>query len=199
MRANSWIYSNVRFAPKAAGYSEQAIKVLEQEGHVAWSIYDETRHQIMEQFDDYQQAKSAGCLMKADSLVELADKTDIDAAGLVSSIAATHALVDSQKKDEFGRSFAGKKKLNSPFYAVRVTGALFYIQGGLEVDDNARVRKGDGSVFPNLYAGGGAARGISGPGADGYIAGNGLMTATTLGRLAGKHAANQQGNSDDRR
>ena len=36
---------------------------------------------------------------------------------------------------------------------------------------------------------GGAARGISGPGAWGYLAGNGLTTATVLGRIAGRSAA----------
>jgi fumarate reductase flavoprotein subunit len=70
-----------------------------------------------------------------------------------------------------------------------VTGALFHTQGGLDVDGDGRVLDGDRRPFPNLYAGGGAARGVSGPGADGYMAGNGLLTATTLGRLAGKHAA----------
>ncbi len=178
-----------RFSNEAAGYSEQAVKVLEQEGHVAWSIYDETRHQIMEQFDDYQQAKSAGCLMTADTLEELAKQAGVAVEGLKASVADTWALVDSAKPDQFGRSFAGKQKLAAPFYAVRVTGALFHTQGGLEVDRDARVLKTDGTIFPNLYAGGGAARGISGPGADGYMAGNGLMTATTLGRLAGEHAA----------
>ena len=43
--------------------------------------------------------------------------------------------------------------------------------------------------MPNLFAGGGAARGVSGPGCDGYMAGNGLLTATTFGRLAGEQAA----------
>lgn len=178
-----------RFSNEAAGYSEQAVKVLEQNGHVAWSIYDETRHLIMEQFDDYQQAKSAGCLMTADTLEELADKTGIAVDGLKTSVADTWASVESAEPDQFGRSFADKQKLAPPFYAVRVTGALFHTQGGLEVDGAARVLKADGTTFPNLYAGGGAARGISGPAADGYMAGNGLMTATTLGRLAGEHAA----------
>ncbi|MEO9467330.1 FAD-dependent oxidoreductase [Parasphingorhabdus sp.] len=180
-----------RFSNEAAGYSEQAVKVLEQEGHVAWSIYDETRHQIMEQFDDYQQAKSAGCLMTAATLEELAEKAGVDLAGLKASVEETWALIDSDAPDRFGRSFEGKRKLSPPYYAVRVTGALFHTQGGLEVDGDARVLQEDGSPFPNLYAGGGAARGISGPGADGYIAGNGLLTATTLGRLAGEHAARQ--------
>lgn len=181
--------AGARFANEASGYSEQAVKVLAQDGHVAWSIYDETRHAIMIQFDDYQQAISAGCLIKADTIDELADKAKIDPEGLKASIAETWALADNGDTDRFGRSFKGKQKLASPFYAVRVTGALFHTQGGLEVDCDARVIKTDRTVFPNLYAGGGAARGISGSAADGYIAGNGLVTATTLGRLAGSHAA----------
>ena len=59
------------------------------------------------------------------------------------------------------------------------------------VDGDARVMKADGTPLPNLFAGGGAARGVSGEGADGYMAGNGLLTATTLGKLAGRAAAAQ--------
>lgn len=187
----------MRFANEASGYSEQAVKVLEQDGHVAWSIYDAKRHKVMEQFDDYQQAKAAGCLMTADTIEELAELANIDAAGLKESIEETWAHVDSEELDRFGRSFAGKEKLAPPYYAVRVTGALFHTQGGVEVDGDARVLKTDGTPLPNLYAGGGAARGISGPSADGYLAGNGLMTATTLGRLAGEHAAKTNGVPDD--
>ena len=178
-----------RFANEASGYSEQAVEVLRQDGHVAWSVYDATRHEIMTQFDDYHQAMSAGCLVTADTLSELAEKTGINAGGLEASVAETHRLIESEERDEFGRSFAGKAPLTAPFYAVKVTGALFHTQGGLEVDEDARVLRSSGEPFPNLYAGGGAARGISGPGADGYLAGNGLLTATTLGRLAGEHAA----------
>ena len=56
-------------------------------------------------------------------------------------------------------------------------------------DAVGRVLRPDGSTLQNLYAGGGAARGISGPDASGYLAGNGLLTATTFGRLAGTNAA----------
>jgi fumarate reductase flavoprotein subunit len=71
---------------------------------------------------------------------------------------------------------------------VRVTGALFHTQGGLAIDADARVRRRDGTVLENLYAAGGAARGISGPFAGGYLSGNGLVTAIALGRVAGAHA-----------
>lgn len=178
-----------RFANEAAGYSEQAVEVLKQEGHVAWSVYDERRHEVMKQFDDYQQAMAAGCLHSANTLGELAARIGINPEGLEATVAETHRLIESGEPDDFGRSFAGKAPLAAPFYAVKVTGALFHTQGGLEVDAHARVLRSDRTPMPNLYAGGGAARGISGPGADGYMAGNGLLTATTLGRLAGEHAA----------
>jgi fumarate reductase flavoprotein subunit len=43
----------------------------------------------------------------------------------------------------------------------------------------------------NLYAAGGAARGVSGQGADGYLAGNGLLSAVGGGWLAAQNIAQQ--------
>ena len=79
--------------------------------------------------------------------------------------------------------------LKPPYYAVRVTGALFHTQGGLRIDRTARVLRSDGTPLPNLFAGGGAARGASGAAVWGYLSGNGLLTAVTLGRIAGASAA----------
>jgi len=112
-------------------------------------------------------------------------ETKLPIDGVSQTLLEIASLVDDDQTDQFGRSFKGKKALSPPFYAVKVTGAIFHTQGGLKVDKNAHVLRADGSVLPNLYAGGGAARGISGPDASGYLAGNGLLTATTYGRLAG--------------
>jgi len=79
--------------------------------------------------------------------------------------------------------------LKPPYYTVRVTCAIFHTQGGLAVNDEARVLKKDGTPLPNLFAGGGAAQGVSGPAVWGYLSGNGLLTAFTLGRIAGSCAA----------
>ena len=49
-----------------------------------------------------------------------------------------------------------------------------------------RVKRGDGSLFPNLFAAGGAAAGVSGSTAAGYLSGNGLLTASVLGRWPGR-------------
>ncbi len=71
----------------------------------------------------------------------------------------------------------------------KVQPALFHTQGGLLVDGNAQVLRSDGGAVRGLYAAGGAAAGISGHGADGYLAGNGLLSAFGLSYLAGQAAA----------
>lgn len=178
-----------RFSNEALGYSEQAAKVNAQPDRIAWSIFDERLDTMMRQFDDYQQALSAGAVIDAETVEELAAKTSLPLVELSASLAEVDRLTRSGEIDPWGRSFAGKPPLAAPYKAAKVTGALFHTQGGLVVDGEGRVLKQDGTALPNLFAGGGAARGVSGPDATGYIAGNGLLTATTFGRLAGRAAA----------
>ena len=180
-----------RFSNEALGYSEQAVEVLAQPEHVAITVYDQRLHELMHEFNDYREAITAGAVRKAPTLAELADMFSLPAETLEQTLADTAALTRGEAKDPFGRDFTGRPELGAPWYGVRVTGALFHTQGGLKVDARARVRRKDGRPFPNLFAGGGAARGISGPSRWGYIAGNGLLTATTYGRLAGETAAAQ--------
>ncbi len=179
--------SGRRFSDEAHGYSEQAVNVLAQADRLAWSIFDARIAAIARQFEDFRAAEAQGAVRRADDVADLAALLDVDAAAL----AATFAAVDRAKDggaDAFGRNFAGVPKLQPPFHAVRVTGALFHTQGGLAIDQETRVVDTQGRPLPNLFAGGGAARGISGDGVAGYLSGNGLASAVTLGRLAGMAA-----------
>jgi len=54
---------------------------------------------------------------------------------------------------------------------------------------SARVRHRSGELFANLHEVGGAACGVSGSGDRGYLSGNGLLAAVTLGRIAGSAMA----------
>jgi fumarate reductase flavoprotein subunit len=180
-----------RFSDESQGYSEQAVQVVAQPGHFAWDIYDERLHRLMQEFDDYRDAIEARAVLQALDVAGLAAATQLPEAALQSTIDAVAACVRGERKDAFGRNFTGKPVLAPPYHAVKVTGALFHTQGGLAVDAEGRVLRENGTALPNLFAGGGAARGISGPGASGYMAGNGLLTATTFGRLAGRAAARQ--------
>jgi fumarate reductase flavoprotein subunit len=180
-----------RFSDESKGYSEQAVKVLQQPEGIAYSIFDERLHQLMQQFSDYEDAQEAGAILRANSVRELAAMIRVDARALEATFSQERACKAGDMACPFGRDFQGKPALSAPFYAARVTGALFHTQGGLAVDCQARVLRRDGQPFENLYAGGGAARGVSGAGASGYIAGNGLLTATSLGKIAGRAAGAQ--------
>ncbi|NUB26944.1 FAD-dependent oxidoreductase [Azospirillum brasilense] len=182
-----------RFSNEAQGYSEQAAVVLRQPDGIAWTVFDERIAAVARQFEDFRQAEAMGAVLGADSPADLARLMKIDAAALTVTLAEVDRLKAAGGTDGFGRSFAGSAPLVAPYRAVRVTGALFHTQGGLVVDNDARVlvwtSDGQGGVLPNLYAAGGAACGVSGSKASGYLSGNGLLTAVALGRIAGAAAA----------
>ena len=179
-----------RFSDESLGYSEQAVKVVSQPKKIAWNIFDERLHELMKEFEDYNNAIEANAIIKADNAAELSTLTGINKESLDKTIKEVEEMVEGKRKDSFGRDFTIKPKLESPYYTVKVTGALFHTQGGLVVNEHAQVMDKNKDPLPNLFAGGGSARGISGPSDWGYIAGNGLLTATTFGRLAGVSAAN---------
>lgn len=176
-----------RFGDETSGYSEHALAVLAQPGGIAWDIYDERLHQLGLQFEEYRQALKAGAVQRAESIEALASVLDLPPQTLARTLQTYQACADGEQADPFGRQDC--RRLQGPFYGVRVTGALFHTQGGLRVDFNGRVLREDGQPVPNLYAGGGVAAGVSGHGPGGYLSGNGLLTALGYGMLAGRHAA----------
>ncbi len=180
--------AGARFCNEHLGYSEQAVAVLAQPDRIAWCIYDSRIHALGRDFEDYRDAEAAGAIRHADDVASLAAIANVPAPALSETFAAVARYCDGDG-DPFGRDFIGKPMLKAPYYAVRVTGALFHTQGGLAIDREARVLRHDGTSLPNLFAGGGAARGVSGPAVWGYLSGNGLLTAVALGRIAGASAA----------
>lgn len=171
-----------RFHNEALGYSEAAAEVLRQPGGIAFDIFDTRIAGVARQFEDFRSAEKRGALITATTLDQLASRIGVPVDALNSE-----ANVELGKPDRFGRVFA--KKLETPFCAIKVTGALFHTQGGLAIDARARVLRQNGRPFENLFAAGGAAAGVSGSQASGYLSGNGLLTATVLGRIAGTNAA----------
>ncbi|QDY07932.1 FAD-binding protein [Micromonospora sp. HM134] len=175
-----------RFGDETVGYSEYAVPVLSRPDGRAWVVYDERVHDACRAFKDYRDVLAAGAVRWADDVDALAAVLGAPTDALAATLADADAAASGTASDAFGRSAWGAP-LRPPYAAVRVTGALFHTQGGLRVDRHARVLRA-GQPVPGLYAAGGAAVGISGHGADGYLAGNGLLAALGLGYLAGRHA-----------
>lgn len=178
-----------RFSDEHHGYSEQAVSVLAQPDGIAFNLYDQRLHDLGLGFDDYRAADKAGAVRRFESLDALASALDLPMAALAETVEHAARCARGETTDPFGRDFTGQPELQPPYYAVRVTGALFHTQGGLRIDATARVLRRDGTALPNLFAGGGAACGVSGSQVWGYLSGNGLLTATTLGHIAGEQAA----------
>ena len=170
-----------RFWNEAQGYSEAARAVLRQPGGTAFAIFDTRIADVARQFEDFRNAEKAGAVAQGNTIEELATKLGIPARALSDELAA----IPSGELDRFGRSFP-HQRLTAPYLGVCVTGALFHTQGGLCTDGTGLVRHSDGGMFDNLYAGGGAACGVSGSGDSGYLSGNGLLSAVVLGHNAGR-------------
>lgn len=178
-----------RFCDESRGYSEQAAEVLRQPGHVAWNVFDERIASIARQFEDFRAAEKSSALLTANSVEALAALMRVPLPAFESDWTEVERLKAADGTDRYGRRFKSREALVAPFHAVKVTGALFHTQGGLAINTAGQVKRQDGTLFPNLFAVGGAASGLSGETAAGYLSGNGLLTACVLGRLAARAAA----------
>jgi fumarate reductase flavoprotein subunit len=158
-----------RFADEKQGYSEFARVVLGQPRGVAVAIFDQRIYDVVAPTEHFRDTIAAGALRSSGTLEGLAALFKLPLKALENSLLNTD--------------------LKPPYYGATITGALAHTQGGLRVDVHARVLRPDGTPIPNLYAGGGTAAGISGDGPDGYLSGNGLLSALGFGFIAGEHAA----------
>ena len=179
-----------RFGDETQGYSEYAVPVLSQVDGIAWVLLDERIADACHVFKDYQDLVDAGAVRWSDDVGELANLVGAPVEAIENTLSAAAAAATGASSDPFGRT-DWEQQLSPPFGAVKVTGALFHTQGGLRVDGDARILSG-GEPIPGMYAAGGAAIGMSGHGASGYLAGNGLLAALGLGYIAGRHAAASQ-------
>ena len=179
-----------RFTHELANISGMCVPVLAQPGGVAWVVFDAQRHEAcLAHSVEQRQLVEVGALRRGTTWSELEQASRLPAGSLAAEDAHIAAARRAGRADRLGRDFSGLAPLEPPYFAVRVTGALFHTQGGLRVDSDARVLRADGRALPNVFAGGGAARSISGPAVTGYLPGAGLCMALTLGRIAGTAAA----------
>jgi fumarate reductase flavoprotein subunit len=172
-----------RFHDETQGYSEAAVAVLAQPGGTAWCVFDAPIADLARGFPDFRQAEAAGALRLARDAAVLAALIGCP----LPPLQATLDALAGGGPDRFGRRFA--RALVPPYFAVKVTGALFHTQGGLDVDAQMRARRSDGSALPNLLAASGAARGVSGNAIWGYLSGNGLLSAVAGGSIAARTIA----------
>ncbi|GEP28573.1 FAD-binding protein [Cryobacterium levicorallinum] len=185
--------AGARFGNETSGYSEYAQESLRHANGRAWIILDRRIHEACLSFQDYQDTVNLNGIRWATAAAELAELVNIDSAGLTQTLAETREYAAARAADAFGRTL-WEAPLNGELAAIFVQPALFHTQGGLRVDGQGRVLRDTGDAITGLYASGGAAMGISGHGAAGYLAGNGLLPALGLAYLAAEHLHANAGN-----
>ncbi len=110
-----------------------------------------------------------GYLVSAPSIVELANKLQIDAAGLVDTIKQFNGVAETGVDPDFGRGSTDYQRITAgdmshrpnpclgpisrpPFYAVRLYPGDIGAATGLVTNENACVLKQDGAIIDRLYA-----------------------------------------------
>jgi fumarate reductase flavoprotein subunit len=178
-----------RFVNEVADIAGMVHPVMMQPGGTAFVVFDAAIEARTAYTLEVQQLQETGAIRIAADLAALAAITGGAEVTLAATIAAADAAAEGRANDPQGRDWGQDHPPRWPLHVVKVCGGIYHTQGGLQIDGDARVLFDDGRSFANLFAGGGAARGVSGPSYWGYLPAMGLGSAITLGRLAGIGAA----------
>jgi fumarate reductase flavoprotein subunit len=181
-----------RFADESMGPSEWGAFVLAQPGGWAIEVFDERMHQAMLPIGSYRDSLARGCIVAAETVEDLAGEFGLPPRALSRTLIDYNRATMTNAADPFGRTLS-RRRIDPPYRAAHVIGALAHTQGGLRVDGKARVLRANGTAISGLLAAGGAAASISGNGAAGYMPGNGLAQAFALGLIAGETIAATKG------
>jgi len=180
-----------RFTDETADIAGMVHPVMAQPGGHCWVVFDAGIEARCGYIPETRNLIALNAARSADTVEELAAQIGVDAAALAATLDEARAAQAKGAPDGQGRLWGDDLPPRPPYRALKVVGAIYHTQGGLQIDGQARVLRPDGTRLPNLFAGGGAARSVSGPAHWGYLPAMGLCTAITLGRLAGEAAARQ--------
>lgn len=125
---------------------------------------------------------------QASSIEELARAAGIDDEGLRYSVDRYNGFVRAGIDTDFGRRFLPAPIEKPPFYAMRNHGISLITFSGVDVDEDLRVRREDGSAIEGLYAAGeiiGAAATCGNSFCGGMMVGPALIFGKLLGERLG--------------
>lgn len=184
-----------RFTDEGKTRGAIARDVLKLEDNVFYPVLDGhfVPTQVNPKEEVLQKWIDGGFVVTADTLEEVASKAEssfgIPAITLIASIQAYNEGCSSGT-DEFGKDPHFLTPINqAPFYVGPVeTCIMLYTNGGLDADENARVRNADGDVIPGLYAAGMCTGGQFGTDT---VSGSWQTSSIVFGRIAGANASKE--------
>jgi fumarate reductase flavoprotein subunit len=169
-------------------YRVMDIELLDQSGGTGYLVLDQsivdlfleeslTRHQFGYLMDE-------GAFERCDSVAAFAAEYGLDEAAVTATIEEVNRAVTEPDADvAFGRAYP--HELTPPFYGSKIRPMYVKARQGIMVNTAMQVRRADGTVIENLYAGGNASASLEAGDPNAYIPGMDLMTALTEGHLVG--------------
>lgn len=173
-------------------YRVMDMRLLEQPDGTGYLVLDQsiidlfldellTRHQFGYLMDE-------GAFERYESVETLAAEYDLNEQTLEATIAEVNRAVTKPDAEvPFGRAYP--HELTPPFYAAKIRPMYVKARQGIMVNTAMQVRRADGSVIENLYAGGNASASLEAGDPNAYIPGMDLMTALTEGHIVGEAVA----------
>ncbi|SCW38003.1 fumarate reductase flavoprotein subunit [Sphingobium faniae] len=196
-----------RFMPENAPYAVSGYLINQQPEARAWALFDESALAVGSQdksfsnpyhtgystqvWDEAVLRKhiATGRIRSADTLEELAERTNVDALALKETVTRYNADAICGTDSDWGKVAPHYFPLeNAPFYAAEVRASTIgQTSAGLDIDHHTRVRDLHGRVIPGLFAAGETVGCVQGQRYSG--GGMGVASALVFGRLAGEQAA----------
>ena len=166
--------SGRRFVDEEAhGYSSMAGILQAQPGERAAMVWDATAMAATVESEMMRDCLAAGAITDLATLPDLASRLGLTVEQLAGAL---------QPQPD-------RRALQAPYHLAWVTHGVLTTQGGVVIDPAGRVLEASGALIPRLYAAGGTACGLAGPGSDGYSSGNGLLSAFGMGWIVGNGLA----------
>lgn len=158
---------------ESKGYSSLAGVLQQQPGERAAMVWDATAMAATCHSEMMRESLAAGAIRDLETLEDVARALDVSPDDLAEAL----------------KPLPGRRELVAPYHLAWVTHGVLTTQGGATIDTVGRALDQDDQPIVRLYAGGGAACGLAGESSDGYVSGNGLLSAFGMGWIIGNRLA----------
>ena len=157
---------------------------IAQPSSFAWLVIDQ---KMVDESNVIKGYIAKGYTFKGDTYEELAKAINIPADVFAETVKKWNGYVANKNDPDFGRTSFIDPLDKAPFYAIKVTPGIHHTMGGLKIDKDTHVLKGNGEIIPGLFAAGEVTGGVHG---GNRLGGTAVADFVVFGRIAGKSAAN---------
>lgn len=172
-----------RFYDETSTRDRVSAAEIAQSGSYAWLVIDQKMADESNVIKGY---ISHGYTKQGDTYEALAKEIGIPEEVFAQTMKSWNGYVAARNDPDFGRTSFEKPLDKAPFYAIKVTPGIHHTMGGLKIDPETHVLKGNGEVIPGLFAAGEITGGVHG---GNRLGGNAVADFVIFGRIAGTNAS----------